>query len=200
MKDTDTYSDTVVDEYDEYAYNIYYEETHEQVYEAAGTEFAVTQLKADDWWQENLHYVLEEELDQQSCQYTNYTLWVDDPQDSTQEIEVYLAECEVWDHVTVYERVYDQNAWCQCDITTLVQVGQQTDSGSGANIVWVDPTVPAGGHTERAFQGRVTFLGDDYTFTTTTEDVGQYQDYLTGLTYLGIRDGKAVTVSKNPPR
>jgi hypothetical protein len=200
LKDTNTYNDTVVDEYDEYAYNIHYEETYERVYEASGTEFVVTQLKTDDWWQENLHYVLEEELDKESCQYTNYTLWVDDPQDSTQAVEVYLSECEVWDHVTVYERVYEQMRWCQCDVTSLVQVGQETDSGSGANVIWVEPSVPAGGRTETAFQGRVTFLGDDYTYTTTTQDLAQYQDYLTGPYYLGIRDGKAVSVSKNPPK
>jgi hypothetical protein len=200
LKDTNTYHDTEVDNYDEYAYNIYYEETYAQVYEARGAEFAVTQLKTDDWWQENLHYVLTEELDQESCEYTNYTLWVDDPQDSTQEVEVYLSECEVWDHVIVYERVYEQKAWCQCDVTTLVQVGQETDSGSGANVMWVDPSVPAGGRTERAFQGRVTFLGDDYTYTTTTQDLAQYQDYLAGPYYLGIRDDQAVSLRKNPPK
>jgi hypothetical protein len=198
LKDTNTYNDTIVDEYDEYAYNIYYEETYEQVYEASGTQFVVTQLKTDDWWQENLHYVLEEELDKESCQYTNYTLWVDDPQDSTQEVEVYLSECEVWDHVTVYERVYDQRRWCQCDVTSLVQIGQETDSGTGASVIWVDPSVPAGGRTETAFQGRVTFLGGDYTYTATTKDLAQYQDYLTGQYYLGIRDGKAVSIRETP--
>jgi hypothetical protein len=199
LKDTGSYDDSVVDEYDEYAYNTYYEETYGKVYRASGTEFVATQLQTDDWWEEKLHYVLEEELDKQSCQYTSYTIWIDDPQDSTQEVEVYLSECEVWDHVTVYERVYEQKAWCQCDVTSLVQVGQQTDSGSGANVVWLDPSVPAGGRTETAFQGQVTFLGDDYTYTTTTQDLAQYQDYLTGQYYLGIRDGKAVSISKNPP-
>ena len=199
-KQTDVYNDTVVDEYDEYAYNIYYEETHDQVYEASGTEFAVTQLKSDDWWKDNLHYILEEEVDKESCQYTNYTAWVDDPQDKTQEIEVYLSECEVWDHVTVHERVYEQKAWCQCNVTTLVQIGQQGDQGSGLEVRWPDPAVPSEGRTERSLQGRIIFLGDDYTYTTTTQDLAEYQDYLTGQYYLGIRDGKAVTVSKNPKK
>jgi hypothetical protein len=199
MKDANTYTDTEIDNYDEYAYNIYYEETYALIYEVSGTEFVVSELNSDDWWNENLHYVLEEELDKESCEYTEFTLWVDDPQDSTQEVEVYLSECEVWDHVIVYERVYDRKAWCQCDVTSLVQIGQETDSGSGTNVMWVDPNVPAGGRTERAFQGRVTFLGDDYTYTTTTQDLAQYQAYLTGRYYLGIRDGKAVSVRKNPP-
>jgi hypothetical protein len=200
MKDSDRYNDKVVDEYDEYAYKIYHEETHDQVYEASGTEFVVTQLKSDDWWEDSLHYVLQEELDKESCQYSDYTVWVDDPQDATQEIEVYLSECEVWDHVTVYERVYEQKAWCQCDVTTLMQVGQESGSGSGVEIRWPNPSVPAGGRTERSFSGQVTFLGSDYTYTTTTQDLAEYQDYLTGQYYLGIKDGRAVSISKNPPK
>jgi hypothetical protein len=198
LKDTTTYQDTVADEYDEYAYNIYYEETYSQIYEAQGTEFVQTTLKTDEWWKENLHYSLQEELDKESCQITNYTIWVDDPQDNTQEMEVYLSECEVWDHVTVTQRVYDQKAWCQCDVTSLVQLGQQSDQGTGSSIRWPNPTVPSGGRTETSFKGQVTFVGDDYTYTTTTEDVGQYQGYLTDRYYIGIRDGKPVSVSQNP--
>jgi hypothetical protein len=198
MKDTDTYQDNVVDDYEEYAYNIYYEETWDKTYQAQGTEFVVTALGGDDWWEGNLHYTLEEELDKDSCQYTNYTLWVDDPQDSSQEAEVYLAECEVWDHVVVTERVYDQRSWCQCDVTTLVEMGQQSEQGGGSNVLWPNPNVPAGGSTERAFKGQVTFLGDDYTYTATTDDLARYQDYLTGQYYIGLNDGKPMTVSKNP--
>jgi hypothetical protein len=200
MKQTDAYNDTLVDEYDEYTYNIYYEETYQRLYEASGTQFTVTQLETDDWWQDNLHHTLEEELDKESCQYTNYTIWVDDPQDASQEIEVYLSECEVWDHVTVYERVYEEKAWCQCDVTSLVQAGQQSDQGTGADIRWPDPAVPAGGRSERSFKGQITFLGDDYTYTTTTEDMAEYQDYLNSQYYIGIQDGKAVTVSKDAPK
>jgi hypothetical protein len=198
MKDTDTYQDNVVDDYEEYAYNIYYEEMWDKTYQARGTEFVVTALGDDDWWEGNLHYTLEEELDKDSCQYTNYTLWVDDPQDSSQEAEVYLAECEVWDHVVATERVYDQRSWCQCDVTTLVEMGEQSEQGGGLNVLWPDPNVPAGGSTERAFKGQVTFLGDDYTYTATTDELARYQDYLTGQYYIGLNDGKPVTVSKNP--
>jgi hypothetical protein len=200
MKDTNTYQDAVVDEYDEYAYNIYHEETYDQVYEAKGTDFVPSQLKADAWWEDNYHYTLHEELDRESCDYTTHTVWVDDPQNSTQEMEVYLSECEVWDHVTVTERVYEQKAWCQCDVTSVVEMGQQTNQGTGSNIGWPNPSVPAGGRTERAFKGQVTFLGGDYTYTTTTEDVARYQDYLTDQYYIGLRDGKPVTVSKSPPQ
>jgi hypothetical protein len=200
MKDTQRYNDTVVDEYDEYAYNIYHEETYDQVYEASGTEFAATQLKTDNWWKENLHYVLVEELDKDSCQYTNYTVWVDDPQNKAQQIEVYLSDCEVWDHVTVYERVYEQASWCQCDVTTLVQMGQQSEQGTGLDVRWPNPIVPAGGRTEQSFKGQVTFLGSDQTYATTTQDLAQYQAYLTGQYYLGLRDGKPVSVSNNPPQ
>jgi hypothetical protein len=200
MKDTKTYQDNVVDDYEEYAYNIYYEETWDKVYQAQGTEFVVTALGSDDWWEENLHYNRTEELDKASCEYTNYTLWVNDRQDSTQEVEVYLSECEVWDHVVVRERVYDQQAWCQCEVVTLVQMGQQSKQGSGMNVSWPNVNVPAGGRSEQAFQGQVTFLGDDYTYTTSTEDLNKYQDYLTGQYYIGLRDGKPVTVSKNPDR
>jgi hypothetical protein len=200
MKDTNAYQDRVVDEYDEYAYNIYYEETYSQVYEAKGSEFVPTQLKTDEWWKDNLHYSLQEELDRESCQYSSYTVWVDDPQDNTQETEVYLSDCEVWDHVTVTERVYEQKAWCQCDVTNLVQMGQQSEQGTGSAIRWPNPSVPAGGRSEQSFKGQVTFLGGDYTYRSTTEEVAQYQDYLTDQYYIGLRDGKPVAVSKNPPQ
>lgn len=198
LKDAGTYQDNVVDDYEEYAYNIYYEETMDQTYQAQGAEFIVTALGGDDWWEGNRHYTRQEELDKDSCAYTNYTLWIDDPQDKTQQAEVYLSECEVWDHVVVKERVYDQKSWCQCDVTTLVEASQQSEQGSGANVRWSDPSVPQGGKAERAFKGQVTFLGDDYTYTTSTDDLARYQDYLTGQYYIGLKDGKPVTVSKNP--
>jgi hypothetical protein len=200
MKDTTAYQDTVVDEYDEYAYSIYYEEIYDQVYQAQGTEFVPAQLQGDAWWEDNLHYTLQEELDRDSCDYTTYTVWVDDPENTTQEMEVYLSECEVWDHVTVTERVYEQQSWCQCDVTTLVEMGQQSERGTGSNVTWPNPIAPARGRTEQAFKGQVTFLGGDYTYTTTTEDLTRYQDYLTGQYYIGLKDGKPVAVSKNPPQ
>jgi len=197
-KDTNTYNDKVVDDYEEYAYDIYYDETWDTTYQAQGTEFVVTALGTDDWWKGNLHYTRQEELDKDSCDYTTYSLWVNDPQDKSQEIEVYLAQCEVWDHIVVEERVYDQKSWCQCDVTTLVEIGQQSDQGAGLDIRWPDANVPPGGRTERAFKGQVTFLGDDYTYTTTTDDLNQYQDYMLSQYYIGLRDDKPVMVSKNP--
>jgi hypothetical protein len=197
-KDTDTYRDSVVDDYEEYAYNIYYEETWDKTYETRGTEFVVSTLGSDDWWEGNLHYTREEELDKSACEYTTYTVWVDDPQNSSQEIEVYLAECEVWDHIVVEERVYDQRLWCQCEVTTLVEIGQQNEQGTGMDMEWPNPSVPAGGRVERAFKGQVVFQGDDYSYTATTEDLSEYLEYLTVQYYIGLRDGKPVTVSKNP--
>lgn len=199
-KDTEEYKDQVVNDYEEYAYNIYYEETYDQVYEARGTEFVITQLGTDDWWEQNFHYVLEEELDSGSCQYTTYTTWVDDPDDDTLEIEVYLAECEVWDHVSVYERVYEQGNWCACDVITEVELGQEVQQGTGASILWPNPVVPTDGRTERAFEGMVTFQGDDHTYTTTTDDLSTYQEYLTSQYYIGLDDGEPIRVSKNPKR
>jgi hypothetical protein len=197
-KDTDTYRDTVVDDYEEYAYDIYYEETWDKTYETRGTEFVVATLGSDDWREGNLHYTREEELDKSACEYTSYTIWVDDPQNSSREIEVYLAECEVWDHVVVEERVYDQKLWCQCEVATLIEIGQHSDQGTGMDVDWPNPLVPAGGRVERAFKGQVIFLGDDYSYTSTTDDLSKYQDYLTMQYYIGLRDGEPVTVSKNP--
>ncbi|MFC2037822.1 hypothetical protein ACFLYD_07670, partial [Chloroflexota bacterium] len=198
LKDTNAYHDTVVDDYEEFAYDIYYEETWDKVYEVQGTEFVVTALGRDDWWQENLHYSLEEELDKESCEYSSYTLWVDDAGDSAQETEVYLSECEVWDHVTVSERVYEQALWCECEVTSLVQLGQQSAQGVGAGVQWAAANVPSGGQTEESFQGQVTFLGDDYTYTVTTTDPSQYRRYLEGDYYIGLRDGRPVAISDRP--
>ncbi|HSJ54138.1 MAG TPA: hypothetical protein VLC52_10385 [Anaerolineae bacterium] len=197
LKDAQQYHDQVVDDYEEYAYNIYYEETYKQVYQAQGTEFVVTKLGTDDWWEENRHYVLEEELDIGTCEYTRYTTWVDDPDETTQEIEVYLSECEVWDHVTVNERIYEQGNWCGCDVIAVVEVGQEVQQGEGTSVRWPNPVVLAGGRTERAFRGTVTFQGDDHTYTATTGDLATYQDYLTGEYYIGLADGKPIRVSKN---
>lgn len=198
-KDADTYQDHEIDNYEEYAYNIYYDGTWQGIYQAQGVEFRETMLGKDDWWEGDIHYVLVEELDTDSCATSSYGIWVDDPQDSTQEMEVYLDECEVWDHVIVYERVYDRKLWCLCEMTHMVQLGQQSEQGSGSAIRWPNPNVPYGGRTERAFKGQVTFLGDDYTYTVKTDDLEKYDDYLTSQYYIGIRDGKPVRVSKNPP-
>jgi hypothetical protein len=198
LQDAKTYQDRVVDDYEEYAYNIYYEETTAQPYQAQGTNFTVTALGSDSWSENNLYYTRQEELDKGSCDYTNYTIWIDDPQDKTQQVEVYLSECEVWDHIVVKERVYDQKSWCQCEMTTLVQVGSQSEQGTGLDVQWPNPVVPAGGRTEQSFKGQVTFLGSDYTYTTTTDDIARFHDYMTSQYYIGLNDGKPIKVSKNP--
>jgi hypothetical protein len=199
MKDSDTSREEVRDDYDEYAYNIYFEETWKKTYQAQGTQFLEASLGSDDWWEGNTHYTRVEELDPESCTYTEYTVWVDDPADSSQETEVYLSECEVWDHVVESERIYDQKSWCQCDVTTFAQLGLQSEQGTGPALLWPQPAVPEGGRTEESFSGQVTFLGDDYTYTVTTDDPAQYQDYLTDRYYTGVKNDKPVTVRKNPP-
>jgi hypothetical protein len=199
LKDSDTYQDNVVDDYDEYAYNIYYEETWNNPYQAQGTDFVVATLGSDDWWDGNLHHARVEELDRDSCSYTEYAVWVDDPDDATQEMEVFLSECEVWDHITVTERVYDQKKWCQCDVVSLVQLGQFSDQGTDFGVMWPQPEVPDGGRTERAFSASVTFLANDQAFTVTTEDPDLFQDYLTGQYYVGFDGDRPVAVRKNPP-
>jgi hypothetical protein len=80
----------------------------------------------------------------------------------------------------------------------LAEIGQQSEQGTGLNLRWPSPIVPAGGQTRQAFKGNVTFLGGDYTYTTSTDEAARYQDYMTSQYYIGIRDDKAVTVSKNP--
>lgn len=200
MTNTHVFHHTPVREYDEHAYDIYYEETWGQVYEAKDTGFMVTQLAADDWWEGDLHYVRTEELNQESCEYSDYTVWVNDPETATQEIEVYLSECEIWDHVTVTRRTYDRKPWCQANITAIVKIGEQSGQGSGLDVRWPQPAVPPGGRTEQAFGGQVTFRADDQTFTVSTTDLAEYRRYLTSPYYLGFRDGKPVGVSANPPQ
>jgi hypothetical protein len=58
--------------------------------------------------------------------------------------------------------------------------------------------VPSGGRTERVFEGTVIFQGDGHTYTTTTDDLSTYIQYLTSQYYIGVDDGEAVKVSKNP--
>jgi hypothetical protein len=192
MKDSDTSRQEVRDDYEEFAYDIYFEETQ-------GTQFLEATLGSDDWWEGNTHYTRVEELDPESCTYTEYTVWVDDPSDTSQEVEVYLSECEVWDHVTATERIYDQKLWCQCDVTSYVQLGQQSDQGTGTAVSWPEPSLPAGARTEESFSGQVTFRGDDHTYTVSTDDPNQYRDFLTSQYYIGVKNDRPVTVSKSPP-
>ena len=200
MATTMAYGEVPIQEYDELAYNIYWEETGDQVYEAKEAEFATTQLGSDDRWEGDLHTVRQERLKKDTCEYTEYTVWVTDPQDRSQEIEVYLSECEVWDHVTVTRKEYEEQAWCQCATTTLVKLGEQIEQGAGLEVYWPQPSVPQGGRADQSFAGQVVFRGDDYSITVSSKDLAEYRRYLTVQYYIGVRDGKAIQISPNPPQ
>jgi hypothetical protein len=113
-------------------------------------------------------------------------------------MEVYLYDCEVWQTVTVYDS--EQAPWCQCQMTVLAPMPVQTMMGTGLDLAWPTALVPEGGTSQQSFEASVTFVGGDgkYTLTQTTSDAAQYRDWLTTPYYLGIRDGKAVTLSKEP--
>jgi hypothetical protein len=199
LRDSDSYQDNVVDKYEEYAFGIYYEESWDKIYQAQGTEFVPTTLGGDEWWEGNRRYTRQEKLDKDSCAQSSYTIWVDDPNDMTQEVEVYLSECEVWDQVTVAERIYEQEPWCQCEITSIVPLGQASEQGVGAGIVWPSSRAPAKGRTEQEFSGQVTFVSEDYRYTVTTTDPDEYERLLAGQYYIGVKRDRPMGISDNPP-
>jgi hypothetical protein len=198
LQPTGQYQDQPSRTYDEYAFNSYYEETSGKVYEAQGTEFVVTLLGGTTREENNQRLVSKEYLKNDTCQQTPYTVWVDDPQDSTQEIEVYLSDCEVWQTVTVYDS--ETAPWCQCLVTVVVATAQESSQGAGLQVNYPILLVPQGGKSEQSFEGSVTFVGGDgqYTLTQTTSDPAQYEAWLTTPYYLGIRDGRAAKLSKTP--
>jgi hypothetical protein len=198
----DRYTELTVDEYDDYAYNIYFEETEGRLYEASGTTFVTTQLNPPTSWQEgDISYYSEEWLDKDTCQYTNYTVWITDPQDSTYEIEVLLSECEVWDHVVVKERVYEVEEYCQTE--TIASLGVQDTEmlqGVGAGIEWPQAAAAAGGRLERSFEGSITFRADGTTHTVRVTDPDRYIRYLTVPYYLAVdEEGNVVDLSETAP-
>jgi len=190
----DESAERVVDDYDEYAYNIYYEETEEKLYEAVDDSFMVTQLNADEnWWEGERHYYSEEWLDKETCQYTNYTVWITDPEDTDYEIEVVLSECEVWDHVVVKERVSEA-------ADSPVIPGTLTRQGVGSAVEWPQAVVPANADIERRFEGTVIFRADGAKRTVTTTDVDKYIYYVTVPHYLGLDEGgKVVRLTDKAP-
>ena len=198
----DRYTEQKVDDYDDYAYSIYYEETEGKLYEAAADDFVVTQLNAKkDWWDGDQHIIAEEWLDTETCQYTNYTVWITDPQDEAYEIEVILSECEVWDHVIVMERVGEQDELCLTESAGDVVV-QDTfmDRGFGAAVEWPGAVPPVGGRLEREFEGVVTFRVDGTQHAVDVTDVDEYVRYLTVPHYLGIdEDGDVVDLTDTAP-
>lgn len=199
LRDSDRYQDNVVDQYEEFAFNIYHEESWDKVYQAQGTEFVPTSLGGDDRWEGNRHTTRQEQLDKGTCTQSNYTVWVDDPNDTAQEVEVYLSECEVWNQVTVTERVYEQQPWCQCAVTSIVPLGQVSEQGAGSGIVWPASRAPSDGRTEQEFSGQVTFVGEDYRYTVTTADPNEYERLLTGQYYIGVKGDRPVGISDTPP-
>ena len=198
----DKYTERVVDDYDDYAYNIYYEELEEKLYEATGDKFEVTRLNEDEeWWEEDRHYISEEWLDKETCQYTDYTVWVTDPEDKESEIEVVLSECEVWDHVIVKEKIYEKEEYCQTenDGTMLVQE-TLARQGTGADVEWAAAAVPSGGELEREFEGTVVFRAEGVEHTVKVTDVDKYVRYLTVPHYLGVdAEGKVVRITDKAP-
>jgi hypothetical protein len=198
----DKFTETQVDEYDDYAYNIYYEEDEGKIYEASGTDFVVAELNPPkDWVEEERHYTAEEWLDKETCQYTNYTVWITDPDDAVQEIEVVLSECEVWEHVVVKERIYEDEEYCQTEVVDSLAVKDTlTESGSGADVAWPNAQPPAGGELEREFDGTVIFRADGVEHTVHTDDEGTYVRYVTVPHYLGLdKNGKVVSVTDRAP-
>jgi hypothetical protein len=198
----DRYTEQTVDDYDEYAYSIYYEETEEQLYEAAGEDFVVTRLnESRDWWEGDLHYFSEEWLDRETCQYTGYTVWITDPENEDYEIEVVLSECEVWDHVVVKERVYEEEEYCQTEnVGALAVQDTLARQGAGAAVEWPQAIAPAGGALEREFEGTVVFRADGTEHTVEVTDVDTYIRYLTVPYYLGVdEEGHVVDLTDQAP-
>jgi len=198
----DKFTEQVVDEYDDYAYNIYFEETERSLYEATGGEFVVTQLnESEEWVEEDRHYFAEECLDEETCQYTEYAVWITDPENDEYEIEVLLSECEVWDHVVVKERIYAQEDYCQIEIVdSLVVQDTLTRQGVGTDVEWPEASVPTNGRLEQEFEGVVIFRANGTEHRVRVDDPDQFIRYLTVSHYLGVDDeGKVVTLTDRAP-
>jgi hypothetical protein len=198
----DAFTETQVDAYDDYVYSIYYEEAEEKTYEASGAEFVVTELnRSRDWVEGNHHYYAEEWLDRETCEYTSYAVWIADPEDVTQEIEVVLSECEVWEHIIVKERIYESEAYCQIETVGIYSVRDTfTEQGTGTSIVWFDATAPVDGRLEREFEGTVVFRADDVTHTVRADDEEIFIRYLTVPHYLHLdRGGRVLQVTDKAP-
>jgi hypothetical protein len=197
----DKFTESKIDEYDDYAYSIYYEEEEAKIYEASGTDFVVTELNPPkDWVEGDLHYHAKEWLDEETCQYTNYTVWITDPNDATQEVEVVLSECEVWENVVVEQRIYEDEEYCQTEsVDSWAVESTLTENGTGAEVDWPSIQAPADGKEEREFEGTILFRADGIEHTVRTEDESAYVRYVTIPHYLGLdKNGKVVRVTDNP--
>jgi hypothetical protein len=194
----DQFTEREVDNYDDYAYNIYFEELTQELYEASGDTFAVTQLNPDeDRWEGDRHFVSEEWLDKDTCEYTGFTVWITDPDDSSQEIEVVLSECEVWDHVVVTEKVYEREEYCQTEhVEGMTVLDTLSDQGSGVVVDWPAAAQPEGGQLQSQFEGVIVFRADGTEHRVTVTDPDRYVRYLTVPHFLGLdEEGKVVRVT-----
>ena len=194
----DRFTEREVDNYDDYAYSIYFEELEQELYEASGDAFVVTQLNAvEDRWEGERHYVSEEWLDKETCEYTTFTVWITDMDDTSQEVEVVLSECEVWDHVIVTEKVYEREEYCQTEhVEGMVVLDTLTDQGSGAGVDWPAVAKPEGGELQSQFEGVIVFRADGTEHRVTVTDPDAYVRYLTVPHFLGLdEEGNVVRIT-----
>jgi hypothetical protein len=128
-------------------------------------------------------------------------VWIADPEDATEEIEVVLSECEVWEHVVVKERIYEEEAYCQTETAGTYSVRDTfTEQGTGTSVTWFDATAPVDGRLEREFKGTVVFRADDVAHTVHPDDEETYIRYLTVPHYLGLdKDGGVIQVTDKAP-
>jgi hypothetical protein len=143
----------------------------------------------------------EEWLDEETCQYTEYAVWITDPENDEYEIEVLLSECEVWDHVVVKERIYAQEEYCQIEtVDSLAVQDTLTRQGAGTNVEWPEASVPTNGRLEQEFDGVVVFRANGTEHRVRVDDLDQYMRYLTVSHYLGVDDdGKVITLTDRAP-
>ena len=194
----DRFTEREVEDYDDFAYSIYFEELERSLYEASGDDFAVTQLNPnEDRWEGERHTVSEEWLDRETCEHTSFTVWITDPDESSEEVEVVLSECEVWDHVVVTERVYEQGEYCQTEsVAGLIVLDTMTDQGSGSGVDWPAAARPEGGELQSKFEGVIIFRADGLEHRVTVTDPDAYARYLTVPHYLGLdEDGNVVRIT-----
>ena len=198
----DRFSEREVENYDDFAYSIYFEELTKQLYEAAGSDFSATQLNPDeDRWEGERHTVSVEWLDRETCEYTSFTVWITDPDDTSQDVEVVLSECEIWDHVVVTEKVYEREEYCQTEtVQGLTVLNTLTDQGAGMAVNWPAAVQPRGGELQSQFRGEIVFRADGTEHRITVTDPDAYVRYLTVPQYLGLdADGRVVRVTDRVP-
>ena len=195
-------SEMTVDDYDDFAYDIYYEEAEQKLYEATDAGFDITTLNEDkDWVEGDRHYFSEEWLDKETCEYTEYAVWITDPQDDEYKVEVVLSECQIWDHVIVKQRIYEEDEFCQTEtVGSLTVQDTLTQQGVGANIHWPNAVPPEDGKVDQEFEGVVIFRADGTVHRVKVNDPNAYIRYLTIPHYLGVNEeGKVISLTDRTP-